>query len=62
MTFGIVMSVGPVIRQILQEERNNNDDRDGASDLTNIMAERQIERWKSRLSVSEFFRVLAKSA
>ena len=56
------MSVGPVIRQILQEERNNSDDRDGASDLTNIMAERQIERWKSRLSVSEFFRVLAKSA
>ena len=53
------MSVGPVIRQILQEECNNSDDRDGASDLTNIMAERQIERWKSRLVLR--FRVLSRS-
>lgn len=59
MTLGIVMSVGPVIRQILQEERNNSDDHDGASDLANIMAERQIERWKSRLVLR--FRVLSRS-
>ena len=50
MTFGIVMTMVmvfidcmpplcPVIKQIWQKERFNSEDRDGATDLTIIMAE-----------------------
>ena len=70
MTFGIVMTMVmvfidcmpplcPVIKQIWQKERINSDDRDGATDLTTIMAEQQIERGKSRLVLC--FRVLSRS-
>ena len=70
MTFGIVMrmvmvfidcmpTLCPVIKQIWQKERINSDDRDGATDLTIIMAEQQIERGKSHLVLC--FRVLSRS-
>lgn len=70
MTFGIVITMAmvfidcmpplcPVLKQIWQKERNNSNDRDGATDLTNIMAERQIERGKSRSVLR--FRVLSRS-
>ena len=70
MTFGIVMTMvmvfidcmpplRPVIKQIWQKERINSEDRDGATDLTIIMAEQQIVRGKSHLVLC--FRVLSRS-
>ena len=70
MTFGIVMTMAmvfidcmpplcPVIKQIWQKERINSEDRDGATDLTIIMVEQQIERGKSHLVLC--FRVLSRS-
>ena len=46
-------------KKIWQKERINSEDRDGATDLTIIMAEQQIERGKSHLVLC--FRVLSRS-